>query len=474
MLVFIFLIELNLKLLKSDKLISVFSLDRHGSRSPMITNDNHTDFFGNKWLNPEMLTANGERMLYILEMHKRYKYMNKMNFISPKCEYYEIYFASSHKERAIMSALSEIQGLCPFYKNYDKNISLDYINYTYPDLNFFDEMNDEIYNLTNITSSFPNSLYLYPIKIYHPSERKLLANMYNCSNSRKILENNLKNEKIINLVKEFNEKFGNKLSNSINKEELNDFLKLFDITDQYISALYNGKKPEEKLKILNIDPNEFLNMSNKFHEIFMNEYLFGDKNKDIIHLEISQLLLDAINYMKKRVDFDINNEDISKQIYDFSKPKLVVIAGHDSTINALQLFIKLLFDSKNEINIIDISFGGSGVLEVYKNNDDKEKYDYSDYYVNYLINDKVIKKFKFDEFINIVEKNSWNKEKIDKFCENNNSNIGIIIIIIILVMIIIFLIIFIIYNKLSLNKKNDKDENTNIEINLVGSNLNKT
>ena len=206
----------------------------------------------------------------------------------------------------------------------------------------------------------------------------------------------------------------------------------------------------------------------------MNEYLLGDKNKDMIYIEISQLLLDAINYMKKRVDIDINNEDISKQIYDFSKPKLVVIAGHDSSIYSLQLFIKLFFDIENEINIIDISFGGSGVFEVYNNNDYKEKYDYSDYYVNYLINDKVIKKFKFDEFINIVEKNSWNKEKIDKFCENNNSNIGIIIIIIILVMIIIFLIIFIIYNKLSLNKKNDKDENTNIEINLVGSNLNKT
>ena len=47
----------------------------------MITNDNHTDIFGNKWLNPEMLTANGERMLYILGMYKRYKHMNKVNFI---------------------------------------------------------------------------------------------------------------------------------------------------------------------------------------------------------------------------------------------------------------------------------------------------------------------------------------------------------------------------------------------------------
>ena len=205
----------------------------------------------------------------------------------------------------------------------------------------------------------------------------------------------------------------------------------------------------------------------------MNEYLLGDKNKDMIYIEISQLLLDAINYMKKRVDSDINNEDISKQIYDYSKPKLVVVTGHDVTIFALQFFIKINFNIGNEINIIDISYGGSGVFEVYKNNVNKEKYDYSDYYVNYLINDKILKKFKFDEFINIVEKNIWNKLKIEN-CENNNSNISIIIIIIILIIIIIFLIIVIIYNKLSLNKKNDKDENTNIEINLVGSNLNKT
>ena len=79
-------------------------------------------------------------------------------------------------------------------------------------------MNDEINNLTNITSSFTNSLYLYPIKNYHPSNRKLLLNMYGCTNSRKILEKNLKNEKIIHLIQEFNDKFGNKLFKSIKKK----------------------------------------------------------------------------------------------------------------------------------------------------------------------------------------------------------------------------------------------------------------
>ncbi len=34
-------------------------------------------------------------------------------------------------------------------------------------------------------------------------------------------------------------------------------------------------------------------------------------------------------------------------------------------------------------------------FEIYKNNDYKQKYDYSEYYVNYLINDKVLKKLKF-------------------------------------------------------------------------------
>ena len=470
MLKLIFLIQLIIKIYKSDKLISVYSIDRHGSRSPMITNDNHKDFFDIEWPNPGMLTPNGERMLYILGMYKRYKYIEKLNFISPKCESNEIYFGCSYEKRAIMSALSEIQGLCPLNKNYDKNVSLDFINYTYPNLNFFNEMNDEINSLKNITSSLPNSLFLLPITIYHILDRKLLVNLHECPNARKILENNWKNEKIINLVKEFNQKFGNKLSNSIKKEELNDFLKLFDITDQYISGLYNGKKPEEKLKLLNIDPNEFLNISNKFHEIYMNEYLLGDKNKDMIYIEISQLLLDAINYMKKRVDSDINNEDISKQIYDYSKPKLVVVTGHDVTIFALQFFIKINFNIGNEINIIDISYGGSGVFEVYKNNVNKEKYDYSDYYVNYLINDKILKKFKFDEFINIVEKNIWNIEKIEKYCGNYNSKIGITIVLIILIIVIIFLIIVIIYIKFSFDKKNNKDENRKIEINLIGNN----
>ena len=81
-----------------------------------------------------------------------------------------------------------------------------------------------------------------------------------------------------------------------------------------------------------------------------------------------------------------------------------------------------------------------------------------------------MKKFKFDEFINIVEKNIWNIEKIEKYCGNYNSKIGITIVLIILIIVIIFLIIVIIYIKFSFDKKNNKDENRKIEINLIGNN----
>ena len=442
------IIFIYLKQILSDKLISVFSLDRHGVRSPASLYPNNTDFFGNLWESPGILTGNGERMFYILGMYKRYKYMNEINFIDEKCKQQEILFGSSNMERTIMSALSEIQGLCPSNKSNGKNIDLNYTNYTYPPIQFFENMKTEIDNLNTINSSFPNSLVLLPINIYHSSERKIMVTLYGCDSTQDIIKSNLNNPNILNIVKEFNNKYYENLKGILKEEEKNDFQTLFGITDQYISSFYDGKNPEKKLLEIGIDPEEFLNISNKFHEVFMNDYLFGDKNQDIIFVDSSLLIRDAVNYMKKRVDADINNEDTSTKLNDYSRPKLVVVAGHDSSIVAFQFLIKIIFNL-TDVQILDISYGENIVFEVYKNNETKDKYNYSDYYVNYLINDVIIKTFKFDNFVNVIETKTWDNEKVNKFCNpSNNDNVNLsssMKIVVIILIIIIFLLLIIVF-----------------------------
>ncbi len=441
------IIFIYLKQILSDKLISVFSLDRHGVRSPVSLYPNNTDFFGNFWESPGILTGNGERMFYILGMYKRYKYMNEINFIDEKCKQQEIFFGSSNMERTIMSALSEIQGLCPSNKSIGKNIDLNYVNYTYPPIQFFENMKAEIDNLNTINSSFPNSLVLLPINVYHSSERKIMVTLYGCDSTQAIIKSNLNNPNILNIVKEFNNKYYEKLKGILKEEEKNDFQTLFDITDQYISSLYDGKNPEKKLEEFGIDPEEFLNISNKFHEVFMNDYLFGDKNQDIIFVDSSLLIRDAVNYMKKRVDADINNEDTSTKLNDYSRPKLVVVSGHDSSIVAFQFLIKIIFNL-TDVQILDISYGENIVFEVYKNNETKDKYNYSDYYVNYLINDVIIKTFKFDNFVNVIETKTWDNEKVNKFCNPSNNDVNLsssMKIVVIILIIIIFLLLIIVF-----------------------------
>jgi hypothetical protein len=56
-------------------------------------------------------------------------------------------------------------------------------------------------------------------------------------------------------------------------------------------------------------------------------------------LEASKLMREIIHYMKKRIDIDINQEKVEEEYLDYSRPKMVMISGHDSTIYCHEMFI---------------------------------------------------------------------------------------------------------------------------------------
>ena len=50
-------------------------------------------------------------------------------------------------------------------------------------------------------------------------------------------------------------------------------------------------------------------------------------------------MAEFISYMKKRIDADINGENIEEEYKDYSRPKMLILSGHDSTISSHEVFL---------------------------------------------------------------------------------------------------------------------------------------
>ena len=401
---------LNFILITSNKLISVYSIYRHGSRGPIKLDNNSKDFFGNFIENKGGLTTYGERMFYIVGIYNRYKYLYNLDFLNKTCNTNEIYFFSSHLDRTIMSSQSQILGFCNNSTN-NKIINKHFINFTYPPISIFNniEMKNEIKNLNKEKFSLPYNINLLPLHIYSENDGRFLQIFSEkCKQSfYKILKNNSQINKILNIIeKEFNKKYKERFNKFKKENKYYKFGEILEITDQYLSSFYDGKITKDIINKLNINEEEFLEYSNKIHYHFIIDYLFNDKKGESYKLEVSLLLRDIINKLKE----NINLEKIKK-----SYKKLNIGTAHDITLMGIQLFINSALKLNN--NIIDITYGGSITFELYKEH--ITNYNSYNYYLDYYINDKFIQRFNFNDFYENINNFSWDEEKIEEFCNTN-------------------------------------------------------
>ena len=386
-----------------SKIIFVFEHVRHGTRTPPFSEgSNYIDQFGTKWEGDGELTTIGKRLHTILGIQNRMKYSSLINFnkLDPK----EIKIVSTNSIRVLKSLEAQLHAMyIPGTGDYinTKDIEIAYP----PGKKYLPEgIDKEILSLGN--SAVLNKTNVFPISFFStgkvfPNEPDLCPYM---TEYRKILLKRT-NESLFNFTKEFEKKFGNKLSEYLgreNNEWLYNYNSLIEVTDNYICNYDNGKNLTDFLKKTEFDKEEFHNYAKKIKEF----YLFNLSSDELAgDLGASPHMVDLLDYMEKKVKND--------SYYSYSAPKMVIQGGHDTTINLIQYFMYTAF----QIPVKYVKFGAHIYFELHKDDIIKDKFIVKYYYDGEMLLEK-----DYYEFKKRVSEIIWNEEKIKKFCFQNNEN----------------------------------------------------
>ena len=415
------------------KTLFIFEHFRHGARGPSSYDENDLDLYKEKWNGDSELTYSGMRQQFLLGSYIRNKYKNLIDYESYNPN--EILAFSSNKNRAMMSARSQLMGIfinskIPELKN-SQNICVPY----------FLQNNT---NFQNLNINYPeNYIDEIPIHIIEDKDQFFrFEKTGQCPVIKEIREKNKQKPEIQNFLKKFNETFGEQ------------FLKLFNISDKDYFTIYDNvddvcigynidKFDQRELLMLNntdINLTEFSKISNEFATIKGTMYYANDTEHLLGYLGSSVLMRRVLLYMENFLK-DNNN------------PKMVLLSAHDTSILSMEDLIHALFGNE----IFNPVFASSYIFELNQNEENNE------YEVNFVFNDKILKTVKYDEFKNIILNKAWTLKQVADYCgfvpydDNNEENEKnedddvfmwkIIMIVCIICNLILFGIIIIVYIK---------------------------
>ena len=461
---------------RSETLIFASLHSRHGARAPLDCDKNNNDFLGEHWTNPGELTSTGQRMEYILGLRNRQRYIVNNKFLSEQFDPHEILVYSTNVNRTIQSISSQLQGLYPLYNRSGYSLTEEQIKESIPPVNTkFDQIQNGIKNLNN--SSLPNYMTIIPIHTLSSSERKMnVQDSFGCKEIvNKTRDNNKYNKQIIkDTTKKFNEKYSKQL-NEYYKNPQNfrydfDWIGLF--CDTMVSDYSDGRTMEDFFNSNRINKEELLEECKNIIKINFRDDFYGDDKNEVILLAESKLIKEILYYMKLKIDEDIKNENHTLNVSDYSSPKMLIYSGHDSTLTGEELFMIKYFGSEAgltvENNYIYPTYTTQLTFEVTRDNK-KVNMNYSSYNVTFYVNDNILITIDFDKFQKVIEKYTWNKEKVIEYCEGKKNNFVQLYIIIglSLVAFIFLIIIVILIFKIKIKEENKEKSEIN------GNNKNK-
>ena len=407
-----------------DQLIFVSLHSRHGARAPLEVDENKKDFLGEYWTNPGELTPAGHRMEYILGLRNRQRYINIFGFLSQKYDPHEILVYSTNVNRTILSIASQLQGLYPMYNKSGEYLTKEQIKVSKPPINVdYDEINKEIENIKN--SSLPNYMTIIPIHTRSFSER--IMNVQDSNGCNEVVNrtrefNKLNNELVVDETKKFNEKYSQTLNSYFNNPDdfKYDFNYISLFCDTVVCDDSDGRTMEDFIKKTNLDKDELVEDCKNAIVINFREDFFGDKKNDVILLGVSTKMKELLYFMKLKIDEDMNNKDneeTNKNVADYTKPKMVIYSGQDSTLTPEELFMIKYFGKKDQ-NFIYPTYTTQLAFEVTRDKEKPKDLDYTSYKVTFYVNDDEFVVTDFQTFKDTIEKTVWSDKQVSEYCED--------------------------------------------------------
>ena len=408
--------------LSEDKLVFLMTHIRHGARAPQKYYDQskYLDYVLESWNNPGELTPIGQRMHYALGLQNREDYITKKKFLSEIFDPHEILIYSTKFNRTLLSVSSFFQGLYP--PGTGGEITEEQKNNSKPQVNLSPEVEKELEKLK--LNSLPEKMSVVPVRMINDNERKIIIYdipecLWKRDEMRKI--NLEKSEDLKKFIEEFKKKYKDDIFKIYEtKPEYN-----IDFIDNFCDAFISGSTELKEMKKLNdtgINKNELLDQCFEFMKLNFRDWISGDSERTLPTLEVSKLMREFIHYMNQRIDADIKGEDTSKNYEDYSKPKMLMISGHDSTISMWEMFLIKVFKNNNNTDYIYPKFASELTFEVTVNSALTEKKK-TDYKINCYLNGKpFINEMTVDDFINNITDKLYSDDKIDEICHFKSSD----------------------------------------------------
>ena len=284
----------------------------------------------------------------------------------------------------------------------------------------YEEINQEKKNLGNY--SLPYNMIVAPIRMIKDNEKKFhLHKIKGCEELRdKISKQNKENIIYLNeTIETFNEKYGERINIFYNESKKYSYSNVNDFCSNVLTAYADSRECTE-FKKLGFELDE---MNDFCWEIQKNKYLYemnGDDGKIWAHIDSSLMMKEVIYYMKRRLDADITEENEDDDIKDYSRPRMIIYSGHDTSLSSNEVFILYALGFNVNENYLAPKFASQLALEVKAKNNQKTS-KYSDYYVLGYFDKKEIFNLSADEFIDKIEKEIWSEDKIDEYCGLNKN-----------------------------------------------------
>ena len=410
--------------ISEDELIFVLTHFRHGARAPQkyLDLEKHQDYIFDQWDRPGELTGMGQRMHYLLGLRNRERYVTQTGFLSEKFDPHEMLIYSSCFNRTLLSVASQLQGLYPQSEKLGETLDEKQRKKAIPIVALSPKIKDMAEQLGD--QALPDYMTLAPIRMINHLEKKIIIyDIPKCLFRRdEWRQKNIENVPTLNeTVDLFNTKYLPDIKylyeNYIKDDTGYDIHFVDNFCDAYIAGYTEGKKMEN-FTWNDTVKEELLKYCYNFGALNFRDWISGDENRTLATMEASKLLREFMHYAKERIDASIKGENISEKLEDYSRPKMLLISGHDSTISTWEMFFGKIFANNNATAFYRYPYFATQIaLEIYIDKD-ANKSVYSNYKIRYFFNDEQVPELdmSFEEFVNNITNELWSDERIDEYC----------------------------------------------------------